>query len=367
MTSCDSARFRHSNLILVAHSEVVMNSRAKYSSSVHGRNLIKILKAVDVLSRPQGVTIKELQDELGVARRSVYRLFETLNELQFPIYDEDRPGEKEKRWRLQQDYLQSLPNLRIPDMKLSPRELLVLYFLLSQDRVFANTAVAGLLSSIREKLAALMPSSYLTAVQSERIESLFAAGTLHAKSYEGFEGRVDTLLDAIVERLMCTVTYRALSHGNTNTYTINPLRLFEHDGGLYVFVQLPGPDVTRIIAVDRIEKIDLTETTFEELPDFNPDKILATTFDLTLGDPVDVEIRFSAAAARRIVNRRWSESQSIDDHEDGSVTLRMSTSGKEDVLRWVLSFADEAEIVGPEDMREAIRAIAHKTMRRYRE
>jgi predicted DNA-binding transcriptional regulator YafY len=139
-----------------------MRSRAKYSGSVHGRNLIRILMAVDVLSRPQGATIKDLQDKLGVARRSVYRLFDTLGELQFPIYDEDRPGEKEKRWHLQQDYLQSLPNLRIPDMKFSPRELLVLYFLLSQDRVFANTAVVGLLSSIREKLAALMPSRYLT-------------------------------------------------------------------------------------------------------------------------------------------------------------------------------------------------------------
>jgi predicted DNA-binding transcriptional regulator YafY len=253
--------------------------------------LIKILTAVDVLSRPQGATIKELQHGLGVSRRSVYRLFETLNELQFPIYDEERPGEKEKRWRLQEDYLKSLPNLRIPDMKLSPRELLLLYFLLSQDRVFEGTSVAGLLASIREKLAALMPTSYLTAAQSERIETMFAAGTLHPKSYDGYEETIETLLDAIVERRTCTVTYTALSHGKTNTYTINPLRLFEHDGGLYVLVQLPEPNVTRIIAVDRIQTIDLTPTTFEEPNDFDPERILASTFDLTLGDPVDVEIR----------------------------------------------------------------------------
>lgn len=342
-----------------------MPPRAKYSTNVHGRNLIKILSAIDVLSRPQGATIRELQDELGIARRSVYRLFETLNELQFPIYDEERPGEKEKRWRLQENYLQSLPNLRIPDMKLSPRELMVLYFLLSQDRVFEHTAVAALLSSIREKLAALMPSDYLSAAQSERIQSLFAAGTLHPKSYEGYEEIIERLLDAIVERRTCVVTYTALSHGETNTYTINPLRMFEHDGGLYVFVQLPEPDVTRIIAVDRIEKIDLTAGTFTEPKEFDPDEILAATFDLTLGDPVDVEIHFSPRAARRIRNRRWSASQSIQTHDDGSVTLRMSTSGKEDVLRWVLSFGEDAEIVGPPDMRTAVGNTAKKLVDRY--
>jgi predicted DNA-binding transcriptional regulator YafY len=365
MASCGSARYRHSKLLLLAHCEVVMHSRAKYSTSVHGRNLIKILKAVDVLARPQGATIKELQDELGVARRSVYRLFDTLSELQFPIYDEERPGEKEKRWRLQPDYLHSLPNLRVPDMKLSPRELLLLYFLLSQDRVFEGTTVAGLLASVREKLAALMPTSYLTAAQSERIETLFAAGTLHPKSYERHEETIETLLDAIVERRTCTVTYTALSHGETNSYTINPLRLFEHDGGLYVFVRLPEPNVTRIIAVDRIEKIDVTQATFEEPDDFAPERILASTFDLTLGDPVNVEIRFSPRAARRMQNRRWSASQTIETHDDGSVTLRMSTSGGDDVVRWVLSFGDEAEIVSPAALRTRLAAKARAALERH--
>jgi predicted DNA-binding transcriptional regulator YafY len=252
-------------------------------------------------------------------------------------------------------------------MKLSPRELLVLYFLLSQDRVFANTAVDSLLASIRQKLAAIMPSEYLSAAQSERIQSLFAAGTLHPKSYEGYEQAIETLLDAIVERKACRVTYTALSHGQTKTYTVDPLCMFEHDGGLYLFVRLPKPDVIRIIAVDRIETIELTADTFDEPTDFDPDEILATTFDLTLGDPVDVEIRFSANAARRIVNRRWSATQSLQHHPDGSVTLRMSTSGKDDVLRWVLSFGEDAEVIRPKDMREAIVAKATATLSKYRE
>lgn len=50
-----------------------------------GRHLVKMLKAVDVLSRPEGATIDELAEELGVDRRTVYRIRETLEELNFPL------------------------------------------------------------------------------------------------------------------------------------------------------------------------------------------------------------------------------------------------------------------------------------------
>lgn len=339
----------------MAQGEIVMGSDGKYSGSVHGKNLVKLLRAIDLLSRPSGASIKELQDGLGISRRSVYRMFDILESLSFPLYDLDRPGEKEKRWGLQEDFLHRMPNLRIPDMKLTPRELLVLYFLLSQDRIFANTAVGNHLSSIRQKLAAIMPTDYLTAAQSDRIESLFASGSLHPKSYEGMETTIDALLEAVVERKVCKVTYEALSHGKRKSYEIHPLRLFEHHGGLYVFVTVPAKDAVRILAVDRIARISVSDGTFEEPSDFDPEVVLGHTFDLTLGDPVTTVIYFSPDAARRVRNRRWSATQEIEEHEDGSLTLTMETSGRDDVVRWVLSFGPDAELVEPTELRTQLR------------
>ena len=342
-----------------------MKSESKYSEKVHGRNLIKILKAIDALSKPQGTTIKELQNLLGISRRSVYRLFETLAELQFPIYDDERSGEKEKRWHLEENYLHHLPNLRLPDMKLTPREQLVLFFLLSQDRVFTNTAVGELLSSVRQKLSMLMPTDYLSAAQFDRLESIFVSAPRHPKDYSETEEILDNLLEAVIERTVCSITYTALSHGQAKTYLIHPLRLFEHDEGLFLFAFLPSPEVIRILAVERINELSLLEQHFEEPSDFNPEELLESTFDLTLGDPVNVTVQFSPEAARRVRGRTWSARQNITEHEDGSLTLSMETSGKQDVLRWILSFGSEAKIAAPPELIEELKALITSLSKMY--
>lgn len=354
-------------MLLIEYCEVAMTSESKYSENVHGRNLIKILKAIDALSKPQGTTIKELQSQLDISRRSVYRLFETLGELQFPIYDDEVHGEKEKRWHLEENYLHNLPNLRLPDVRLSFREQLVLFFLLSQDRVFTNTAVGKLLSSVRQKLSMLMPTDYLSVAQSDRLESIFVSGSRHPKNYSESEETIDRLLEAIVERNACTVSYTALSHGETKTYQIHPLRLFEHDGGLFLFARLPSPDVIRILAVDRIESITLLGERFEEPGNFDPEELLETTFDLTLGDPVEITVQFTPEAARRVRGRKWSKDQQITEQEDGSLALYMRTSGKQDVLRWVLSFADQAKIIDPPELIEELKSLVASVNQLYSE
>ena len=134
------ATYRHTSSVCLMHCELAMGSDGKYTGSVHGKNLVKLLRAIDLLSRPSCASIKELQEGLGISRRSVYRLFDVLESLNFPLVEQEQPGEREKRWSLEEGYLHRMPNLRIPDVKLTPRELLVLTFLLRQDRVLVFRA-----------------------------------------------------------------------------------------------------------------------------------------------------------------------------------------------------------------------------------
>ena len=54
--------------------------------------------------------------------------------------------------------------------------------------------------------------------------------------------------------------------------------------------------------------------------------------------------------------RRWCKDQEITELGDGEIEIRLRTSGRWDVKRWVLSMGAEAELLEPEDLRGEIRA-----------
>ena len=63
---------------------------------MRGKNLIKLLKALDILSNPDGTTIEQMVRRLEMDKRSVYRLIRVIEELGFPLYDEKIPLERKK-------------------------------------------------------------------------------------------------------------------------------------------------------------------------------------------------------------------------------------------------------------------------------
>jgi len=334
-----------------------------YSFSAYGKNISKILKAVDLLARPQGATNKELASHLGLSSRSVFRLLSTLSDLGFPLTDERDSFHGETRHFLLESFVKKLPNLSLPQVSLTPRESLVLYFLLARDSIFADSEVEHDLASLKSKLAALLPAATATPSGGRTampLSSLFTSSPNGLKSYAGHDAILDTLLDGLEQLHAISISYLSPKHQTKKSYQVHPLKLFEHRGGLYIFARLPKHDIIRILAVDRIKSAKLLDTVFAYPQDFDAEALLASAFDLTLDDPVTASIRFSTQDAPYVTERHWSDDQSIDTHPDGSCTLTLSTSGARDLLRWLLSFGSGAEILSPPELREALRDEALK-------
>ena len=93
---------------------------------------------------------------------------------------------------------------------------------------------------------------------------------------------------------------------------------------------------------------------FEYPVGFNPEELLESSFDIIYEEPIDVKIWFSADQARYIKERKWSRSQKIEDQEVGSIILKMLTSGRWDVVRWVLKYGGEAKILEPKELKDEI-------------
>lgn len=319
---------------------------------MRGKNLIKLLRALELFSKPEGTTIEEISEHLDIDRRSVYRVINVIEDLGFPIYDEEIPFEKRKRYRLEETYLKKLPNMKLPDIKLSISEIMSLYLLKSEAVLYRGSEIEKHINSAFEKISLFVPKNLFT--QLKKISALFVPSSKFAKDYSGKEKIIEQLMDAMLEKRTCYVKYHSFYEDKVKNFKIDPLHFFENAGGLYIFVKATTFGDILTLAVERIHEITDSGSSFEYPKDFNPEELLESAFDIVYGDPMDVKIWFSANQARYIKERIWSKTQKIEDQEDGSIILSMKTSGRWDIIKWVLSYGSDAKVLKPEELREEI-------------
>lgn len=330
---------------------------------MRGRNTINIFKALDMLARPQGATIKQLSSKLGISTRSVYRLLDKIQELNFPIYDDANLPGKEKSWKLEPDYVLKMPNINLPDIRFNIKEIMALYLLRAESRIYAGTEIEKHFNSAYARMSQYVPEKFQEQVT--RLKSLFISPRKLTKDYTGKEDIIDTLTMAMIRNNTCLVSYYSFMREQTKNFKIDPLSFFESNGGLYLFVQVPRYDDIRILAVERIEKIEQTTDVFEYPEDFDPEEKLSLAFDMVYDDPIELEVIFPPGQAKYIKERQFSPNQKITDNPDGSITLEMTTSGWYDVRKWLLGFGAAARVVRPDEMKQEIMAEMKKAINKY--
>ncbi|MBU1168602.1 MAG: WYL domain-containing protein [Proteobacteria bacterium] len=319
---------------------------------MRGKNLIQLIKALSLLSRPQGCTKKDLVENLGITDRSVSRLLNAIEKLNIPIFDEQVPLEKQKRWHIDATYVDRLPNLSLPKIALTFSEIISLCMMAGESVVFKGTEIDNHIRTTLTKLMFFVPKE--TRKDLSSLKRIFISKSMGSKTYAGKESVIETLTESILNNNSCKITYHVFYNDTVKEETIGPLHFYENNGGLYLFALKLSDNSVRSYAVERIRRISKLNQDVDYPANFNPEDQLNSAFDLTHGDPVTVKIHFSPNEARYIIEKTWAKIQHIDNHPDGSLTLSMATSGYRDVKRWIMSFGKEARLLEPEGMRKEI-------------
>lgn len=106
----------------------------------------------------------------------------------------------------------------------------------------------------------------------------------------------------------------------------------------------------RQFRIDRIRELEILEQTFERRP-FNLQEKLGTSFQYEVGGTTyDVAIAFDKQTAPYITERQWHSTQRIETHADGSITLRFTASGLNDMKRWILGYGRGAIAKSPPEL-----------------
>lgn len=330
---------------------------------MRGRRLTKFLKTITLLSQPCGTTIEELGRELATQKRQVYRVLASLQDDHGLVLIDEKLDSGGKRISLERSQQRRVSDMKVPDLNLTMGEIVALHFLRGHIGLYQGTAIGEEIERAFHKLSAFVPDNLSERL--ERIKSLFVPSVRFAKDYRGFEEVLETLSEALLIQRTCLVEYHSFSDDENKCFRIDPLRFFERDGGVYMFVRVPRFDDIRVLAVERLQKVEITEECFIYPKDFNPEELLQNSFGMVYDDPLEIKIWFSADQARYIRERQWAQEQKIIKCKDGSIVLWMKTSGWYDVQKWVLSFGADARVLEPAHLRDKIRGEVEKTLKGY--
>jgi len=325
----------------------------------------KLLDAITLLSQPTGTTISVLCERLEIDKRQVYRVLDEIqSELKIMIDKDKSLLGNETRYYLDKEFTRRLSEIKVADLNLTPAEIISLYFIKGHACLYRGTDIENNIERAFGKLAVFVPEGLSQKL--EKIKALFLTADKFTKDYKGKEKTIEQLTEAILQQKTCMVEYNSFYSGKTKTFHIDPLKLFDWNGGLYLSVRVAKYDAIRTLAVERINKLSLTEKEFSFPDDFNPDEIMKDAFGIVYDDPVAVKVRFCAEAAPYIQERQWCKNQDIEVLKDGSVILTMHTSGWFDVKQWILSFGENAEILEPADKRREIKDAVQQMATLYR-
>jgi predicted DNA-binding transcriptional regulator YafY len=165
--------------------------------------------------------------------------------------------------------------------------------------------------------------------------------------------------DSLLRQTKMRITFQVPSRsGETTMRTIHPYRLHFLQAlttwYLVAWCELDGAVCT--FEVSRIIEAEPLEERFSFPDGFPLDRYLSGTFGQLPGpQSVRVSIRFSPNHSKWIKERKWHSSQEIKEHEDGSFILSMEISSLDALMRWVMRYGGEAEVVAPEELRNRVK------------
>ncbi len=186
----------------------------------------------------------------------------------------------------------------------------------------------------------------------------------------GFEAVTDlvifeTVTAAVLSRAELSFIYCKPAGRGEETRTVRPLHVRCEDNAWYLFAYDLARKAIRTFALTRMRELHHTGTTFELKEPFRPEEHLQHGFGIFGGSKAEqVRLRFSAATAQLVRERRWHRSQNLTEGADGSVELTLQVAITPEVERWVLGWGADVEVLGPAGLRERIAEVAMQVARR---
>jgi len=251
---------------------------------------------------------------------------------------------------LHRGYYYTEPTFMLPAVQMNEGELAALLMGSKMLEAFQGTPMADKLTSVFDKLSALLPDNITV-----RPEELFTRFSFTAPPAMPISSNVwRKVVQGLEARQILQIRYR--NWRGELTHRVAPVHLANLQGDWYLFVQFEGFDNFRQIALSRIQSIKLLRKKADIQGIFNAKKELADIFSRFAGEnkPFRVIVQFYPEITATVLERQWHPEQTVENLKNGGAEISFETKGDIEIKRWVMAFERYAKVKSPKWLKDQI-------------
>lgn len=287
---------------------------------------------------------RALARELEVSYKTVQRDIDFMrDQLELPIdYDAARRG-----------FFYSRPVVQFPSVQVGEGELVALFVARRALEQYRGTAFARPLCAAFEKLTAALPGQIGFGWDELDAALSFRAGTTGRGTAE--MAVFKTVSQAVLRREELEFDYRKPAGQRTERRRVQGLHLGCFDNQWYLFGQDQVRGALRTFVLGRMSAARNTRKRFAPPASFDLAGLLAGSFGVFSGLPTEtVRLRFAPTVAALVRERAWHPSQEVVERTGGGIELRLDIGVSPEVVRWVLGWGDDVEVLAPAGLRQGV-------------
>lgn len=311
----------------------------------------RMFRVVTTLQSGRRNTADDLVKMLGISRRTFYRDLMDLRKAGVPC----RYDKRTSHYTIDSRFF-------LPALGLKSQEALSLLLLVYKARnhihlPFEDSAL----------LAALKIENNLPEEVKEYCNTVLQNISIQANPQERTDllDKIFTqLLEAVLKKQVVNIRY-CLSREQKNIVTdLSPYHLRYNDRTWCVMGKSSLHRGVCIFKLNQIKKLKILDRCFIEDSKFDVCEYLGRAWSMVPeGKLYNVKIRFLPEIAHSVAEVQWHSTQTVTFEEDGSAIVEFRVDGLNEIVWWILSYGDQAQVIAPRILRHKVIKIAQNTVK----
>ncbi len=179
---------------------------------------------------------------------------------------------------------------------------------------------------------------------------------------------LNIIREAIAGRRKLLIGYYAFNSDETTEREFSPYLLEIYEGCYHLIGYCHLRNAVRNLRVSRIEKITLLDETFERRENFY-EEYKENRFEKLSGDEkVNIRLKFKGVSARLVKEYEANKADRLveceDEAGDGVIIFERNVPITPEVIKWVLGFGCEVEVIEPKELKDEIRRHAEGILKK---